>query len=158
RWSSAARRSDPRSACCVPASFFPTSTPRTKTAPSTTMAPIRRLTTCRLSSDRSYFSRIRWVSRIKAFGALRPGPQAVKFPGCPTSLPRQRVPGAAARTSEVEGAKARATPATAEGQRGIAEATQPLPVLGAQRLELTGGEEQLAQGPPGLHRERRAIH
>src|SRR5678815_2935027 len=142
----------------VPASFFPTSTPRTKTAPSTTMPPISRLTTCRLARDRSYFSRIRWVSRIKTSRGLRPAPEGVKFPGGRAALPRQRVPRAAAGAAEVEGAEACAAAPAAKGEERVAEAAQHLAVLIAHRVELPGGEEQLAERAPSLHRARRPGH
>src|SRR5678815_581203 len=157
-WSSAVRRSGARSARGVPASFLPTSTPRTKTAPSTTMPPISRLTTCRLSSDRSYFSRIRWVSRIKTWRGLRPAPEGVKFPGGRSAFPRQCVPRAATGATEVEGTEACATAPAAEGEQRVAQAAQHLAVLVAHRVELPGGEEQLSERAPCLHRAWRPGH
>src|SRR5262249_4119200 len=118
------------------------------------MPPISRLTTCRLSSDRSYFSRIRWVSRIKTTKGLGPAPEGVKFPGGRATFPRQRVPRAAAGTAEVEGTEACATAPAPEREERVTQAPQHLPVLISHRVQLAGGEEQLAERAPRFHRAR----
>src|SRR5215813_11384449 len=55
-WSKAVSKSGALACAGAPASFLPTTTPSTKTVPTTTIAATKKVTICRLSSDSSYLS------------------------------------------------------------------------------------------------------